>query len=65
MNKAKTGKLFKNENVYNLVMSFLFKKTKIKQFVRIMIRDNNIQKIKKFEDKLRRYSKKGVGYWGI
>jgi hypothetical protein len=46
-------------------MSFLFKKTKIKQFVRIMIRDNNIQKIKKFEDKLRRYSKKGVGYWGI
>jgi len=27
------GKLVKNENVYNLIMTFLFKKTKIKPFL--------------------------------
>jgi hypothetical protein len=42
------GKLFKNENVYNLIMSFMFRKTKIKAFIRLIVRENNLEKIKKF-----------------
>lgn len=34
------GKIIKNENVYNLVMSYLFKKTKIKRFLLDCINNN-------------------------
>ncbi len=42
------GKLVKNENVYNLIMSLLFKKFKIKKFLVECIRHNNQDKINRF-----------------
>jgi hypothetical protein len=46
------GKLFKNENVYNLIMSYMFRKTKIKLFIVDSIRLNYHTKIILFEQKL-------------
>ena len=37
LNASVNGDLFKNENIFNLVMSFLFKRTKINRFVRKII----------------------------
>jgi hypothetical protein len=34
------GKLIKNENVYNLIMSYLFKKTRLKHFIVNCIKKN-------------------------
>ena len=63
LNSSRNGKLFKNENVYNLIMSFMFKKTKIKVFIRSMIRANEEQKIKKLGEKIKNLHKKGVQYF--
>lgn len=46
-------------------MSFMFRKTKIKPFVKVIIRENNASKIRKFEEKMKILSKKGVGHFGI
>ena len=63
LNSSRNGKLFKNENVYNLIISFMFKITKIKVFIRSMIRANEEQKIKKLGEKLKNLHKKGVQYF--
>ena len=37
LNKSLNGELFKNENVFNLIMSLLFRRTKIRKFVQKII----------------------------
>lgn len=46
-------------------MGFMFRKTKIKALVRVMIRDSHLGKIKRFEEKLKLYSKKGIVHFGV
>ena len=50
--KSGNGELFKNENVYNLIMSFLFKKTKVNVFFRKCIYEREGDKITMFGRKL-------------
>lgn len=39
------GKLIKNENVYNMIMSMIFKRTKLKKFLISVIKVNDKNKI--------------------
>lgn len=39
------GKLIKNENIYNLIMSIIFKRTKLKRFLLKCIHANDQRKI--------------------
>lgn len=48
LNEGDHGSLFKNENVFNLIMAHMFKKTKIKIFIRKVIKAKEEAKIKKF-----------------
>jgi len=41
------GRLIKNENVYNLIMTFLFKRTKVRSFLEQSIEHNYKDKIAK------------------
>ena len=58
--QKETGKLIKNENVYNLIMTFLFKKTKIKAFLLHCIQHRDSDKIKEIERKSKILSKKPI-----
>ena len=58
--QKETGKLIKNENVYNLIMTFLFKKTKIKAFLLHCIQHRDSDKIKEIERKFKILSKKPI-----
>ena len=43
----------------------MFRKTKIKAFIKLMVRENNQDKIKLFQQKLKLYAKKSIGHFGI
>ena len=47
-----SGKLFKNENIFSLIMSYLFRKTKIRKFLKMLIVENEKEKIEKFKEQL-------------
>lgn len=65
LNKTENGQLFKNENVFNLIMSYMFKRTKIKSFLRKIIVGREEFKIKKFTHKLAEVHMKGPQYFGV
>ena len=45
---SERGKLIKNENVYNMIMSMIFKRTKLKKFLLSVIKANDKNKIELF-----------------
>lgn len=45
---SECGKLIKNENVYNMIMSMIFKRTKLKKFLLSAIKINDKNKIELF-----------------
>lgn len=59
------GKIIKNENVYNLVMSYLFKRTKIKRFLLDCINNNEFDKIELLKRKLLQFGKRPTYFFGI
>lgn len=59
------GRLIKNDNVYNMVMCYLFKRTKLKNFILECIRHRDHQKIETFERQLHKLSKKPISYFGV
>lgn len=59
------GHLFKNENVYNLIMSFLFRRTKIRVFVKKLIYNADFSKIEKLKRKLEEHHGKPPSYFGV
>lgn len=42
---SECGRLIKNENVYNMIMSMIFKRTKLKKFLISVIKVNDKSKI--------------------
>jgi hypothetical protein len=62
---SKNGKLIKNENVYNLIMSFFFKATRIKYFIVNCIKINEEAKILIFDKQLQFHQKKSTEFFGI
>lgn len=65
LNEGQNGSLFKNENVFNLIMAHMFKKTKIKIFLRKVIKNKEADKIKKFQLKLKELYDKDISYFGV
>ena len=59
------GKLVKNENVYNLIMTFLFKKTKIKPFLLLSLKQRHEQKIVDLTARMKVLSKKPIEFFGV
>jgi hypothetical protein len=55
LSTSECGKLIKNENVYNLIMSLIFKRTKLKPFILSCIKHNEKNKISLFEKQIERY----------
>ena len=65
LNASMNGDLFKIENIFNLIMSYIFKRTKIKKFVKILILHKEASQIKKFEKKLEQICEKPPEYFGV
>lgn len=63
--RTEKGKLFKNENIYNLIMSFLFKRTKIKNFILHSIRINFKAKAESFAQRLKLFKGKPITFFGV
>lgn len=59
------GKLFKNENIFSLIMSFLFRKTKIKKFLKALITKAHKETIQQFEEKLAEVKDKNPLFFGV
>lgn len=56
--QSSKGHLFKNENVYNLIMSFLFRRTKIRKFVKQLVYNADLTKIERLKKKLEEHHSK-------
>lgn len=65
INASQNGVLFKNQNLFNLIMANMFKKTKIKKFVRRVIVNREHAKIEKFKCKLEQYADKDMDFFGV
>lgn len=63
--ESEKGRLIKNENVYNLIMTFLFKRTKVRSFLEKCIEHNYQQKITKIEKQMLLLSKKSIDFFGV
>lgn len=63
VNKSQNGELFKNDNIYNLIMSFMFKKTKVKKFIGNVIIKREKIKIQELAKKLEEFSDKELDFF--
>lgn len=63
--QSSKGHLFKNENVYNLIMSFLFRRTKIRKFVKQLVYNADLTKIERLKKKLEEHHSKPPSYFGV
>ena len=62
---SETGKLIKNDNVFNTIMCCIFKKTKLRKFILKCIHHRDGPKINQYQEQLKRLAKKPIQFFGV